>query len=236
MNKGVLYLLPSPLAHNATQSLSALTNSTLINVQVIIAENEKHARAFIKMTAVEKNLSEYEYYTLNEHTNANEIEHLLKPLLEGKNAAIISEAGCPAIADPGSNLVALAHKNKIKVIPVSGPSSVFLTLMACGFNAQTFKFNGYLPKEQNLRIKTIKAMEKETINTKLTNLFMDTPYRNNHVLSDILHHCHNDTYLCIATNLTASNESIITQKIAHWKKNKPDLNKQPCIFAIGVIQ
>ncbi len=235
MSKGNLYLVPSPIADDALSSLSMLTDSVLINAQVVIAENEKHARSFIKKTGIDKKLSDFEYYTLNEHTDKSTIEQLLIPLMNGKNAVIISEAGCPAIADPGSNLVALAHKHQIKVVPVSGPSSIFLTLMASGFNGQSFKFNGYLPKEQKMRIKKIKEMEKETIQTHITNLFMETPYRNNHVLNDLLNNCYDNTLLCIAANVTASDEKILTQKIADWKKQKHDYNKMPCIFALGVI-
>lgn len=186
----------------------------------------------LKKCAIEKTISEFTVVPLNEHTPKDEIESYLEFPLNGKNVSIISEAGCPAIADPGSDFVKLAHKRNLEVIPLTGPSSILLALMASGFNGQQFTFHGYIPKEQSDRIKKIKEMER-LAHIGYAQLFMDTPYRNNHVMDDLLKSCATTTLLCVACNITCKDESIQTKTIESWKKNKPDLHKKPCIFVLG---
>ncbi|MFZ5554175.1 MAG: SAM-dependent methyltransferase [Bacteroidota bacterium] len=234
MQKGKIYLVPCPLGDDAPmESLPLLWIKTILELtDVVLAENEKHARAFIKKCGTEKKISEYTVVPLNEHTSRDEMESYFEFPLNGKNTAIISEAGCPAIADPGSEFVKLAHKKNIPVIPVSGPSSIFMALMASGLGGQQFTFHGYLPKEQNDRIKKIKEMERMS-HQGYTQLFMDTPYRNNHVLDDLLKNCIPSTLLCIAASITCSDEFILTKTIDYWKTHKPDLHKKPVIFGLG---
>jgi 16S rRNA (cytidine1402-2'-O)-methyltransferase len=163
---------------------------------------------------------------------AEEIPFFLKPAIEGKNVGIISEAGCPAVADPGAQLVKLAHEKNIKVFPLVGPSSIILALMASGMNGQNFCFHGYLPIEKNERIKKLKLLEENAKRNKQTQIFIETPYRNNQLFEDILKTCNPDTRLCIATDLTLSTEFIITKTISKWKQTKPELHKRPAVFLL----
>jgi 16S rRNA (cytidine1402-2'-O)-methyltransferase len=160
----------------------------------------------------------------------------LMPLLNGENMAIISEAGCPGIADPGANLVDYAHQSNIKIRPLVGPSSILLALMASGFNGQVFTFHGYLPKERKDRIRKLKDFEFSTIQSGHTHLFMDTPFRNMHVLDDLLNELGDNTQICIANQITGQNERIETRTVLDWRENAFDLGKTPTIFAIGVGQ
>jgi len=169
---------------------------------------------------------------LNQHTPVQEISGYLNSISEGKNIGIISEAGCPGIADPGADVVKMAHEKNIQVVPLVGPSSIFLALMASGFNGQNFAFNGYLPKERPDRIKKIKELERLAQQKDQTQLFIETPYRNTHMLEDILTSCEGSTKLCIACDITLSTEYIKTKTIAAWKKQVPDINKRPTIFLI----
>lgn len=233
MNKGKVYLIPSFLGEEPDlNSLSGSGISIAKELRFIVAENAKHARRFLKQIGIEIPLQEVDVKELNEHTDPKEINPLLEPARNGHDIGIISEAGCPGIADPGAALVKIAHQEGIKVIPLPGPSSILLALMASGMNGQAFTFNGYLPKDSGLRQKKIREMEK-LAQQGITQLFMDTPYRNNHVLEDLIKSCQPDTKLLIAANITLPGELIRTQKIAAWKKQKPDLHKQPCIFGIG---
>jgi len=234
MQKGKVYLVPCPLGDDAPmESLPLAWIKNILEItDVVLAENEKHARAFIKKCAIEKNISQFHVVPFNEHTPKEEIESYLEFPLNGKNVSIISEAGCPAVADPGSDFVKLAHKKNLEVIPLTGPSSILMALMASGFNGQQFTFHGYIPKEQSDRVKKIKEMERMS-QQGYTQLFMDTPYRNNHVMDDLLKNCASSTLLCVACNITSKDEFIKTKTIESWKNSKPDLHKKPCIFVLG---
>ncbi len=178
-------------------------------------------------------LSSLTFYELSEHTSARETERLLRILQEKGEGGMISEAGLPGVADPGGTLVRLCHRHGIRVVPLTGPSSVFLALMASGLNGQHFSFHGYLPKERSARIRKLRDLERETQRSGASQIFMETPYRNNHLLQDILATCHDNTFLCIAADLTTEREFIRMQTIAEWRKNVPDLHKRPAMFILG---
>jgi 16S rRNA (cytidine1402-2'-O)-methyltransferase len=169
---------------------------------------------------------------LNEHTRSQEMDSIIEPLLQGLDMGLISEAGVPCVADPGSNVVAMAHEAGLKVVPLVGPSSILLALMASGFNGQQFTFNGYLPREKADRIRKIKQLEQLAL-AGVTQLFMDAPYRNNQVLDDVLQTCRMETKLCIASNITCDNERINTKTIMDWNVRKPDIHKMPVMFVLG---
>ncbi|MGI8892165.1 MAG: SAM-dependent methyltransferase, partial [Bacteroidia bacterium] len=195
-------------------------------------ENEKSARHFLKKAGIKKPLQEIQLFPLNEHTEETEIISYLQLLLKGTNAGIISDAGCPAVADPGADLIRMAHENKIKVIPLVGPSSIILALMASGLNGQNFTFHGYLSRDRNQRAKELKAMEAESKRKNQTQIFIETPYRNSHIAEAVLETCEPNTLFCIAADLTLGSEFIKTATISEWKKQKPDINKRPAVFLI----
>lgn len=203
-----------------------------IRLDIFIIEEIKSARKLLRALGVTRQLEELEFLTLNEHTKPDEWASLIQPLLEGKDVGLISEAGVPCVADPGSVVVNLAHENKIRVIPLSGPSSIIMALMASGVNGQLFTFNGYLPREKNDRIKKIRQMEQLAIKGH-TQIFMDAPYRNNQVLEDLLNTCRMDTKLCVAKNISLNDEQIHTKEIAMWHMTKVDLHKQLVMFVLG---
>ena len=230
MNFGKLYLVPNKLGESELNKFPEIHRILISNTKHFIFENEKPGRAFIKDITPEKNQSELNIYILNKHTTEKEINSFLNPCLDGNDIALISDAGCPGIADPGSEIVKLAHENKIKVVPLVGPSSILLALMGSGMNGQNFKFNGYLPIENNERKSTIKILEKKSLIT--TQIFMETPYRNNKFISSLLDTLKPETKLCIACDLTLKTEYIRTKKVKHWKSIKIDINKRPAIFLI----
>jgi 16S rRNA (cytidine1402-2'-O)-methyltransferase len=170
---------------------------------------------------------------LNKRTRYSEIPSFLKPIEQGFDVAVISEAGCPGVADPGADVVKIAHQKEYKVVPIVGPSSVLLALMASGLNGQNFAFKGYLPVKSNERVKEIQVLEKRVINQRQTQIFIETPYRNNQLIEDVLKTCSPGTYFCIAANITSENEFIVTKTIQDWKNKIPDLHKIPSIFLLG---
>ena len=230
MSLGKLYLVPNKLGESKTYNFPEHQYTLIKNKKYFIFENEKPGRAFIKEISPEKNQSELNISVLNKHTIEKEIKNFLNPCLSGNDIALISDAGCPGIADPGSEIVRLAHENKIKVIPLVGPSSILLALMGSGMNGQSFKFNGYLPIEKNERKKKIKILENKSLIT--TQIFMETPYRNNKFLSTLLVTLRPETKLCIACDLTLSSEYIKTKEVKIWKSTKVDIHKRPTIFLI----
>lgn len=233
MKKGRVFLIPSLLGEEAPmQSLAVMSAPLIRELRFFVAENAKHLRRFIKQSGLDVPLQEIEVNELNEHTSPQEISPLLDPARKGQDIGIISEAGCPGVADPGAALVRLAHKEGIRVIPVPGPSSILLALMASGMNGQQFAFAGYLPKESSERSKKIKELE-QLAQKGSTQLFMDTPYRNDHVLEDLLKNCNGSTQLLVACDLTLPSEFIRTQSINEWKKTKISFHKRPLIFALG---
>jgi len=230
-----LYLVPSVLSEGDWQNvLPVQLFPILTNTRHFIVEDIRTARRFLKQVNKEINIDECTFYELNKRTSQLDIPSFLKPIEQGFDVAVISEAGCPGIADPGADVVKIAHQKEYKVVPIVGPSSVLLALMASGLNGQNFAFKGYLPVKPTERVKEIQVLEKRVINQKQTQIFIETPYRNNHLISDLLKSCSSTTLLCIAANITGENEFIATKTIQQWKKNVPDLHKQPAIFLIGV--
>ncbi|HVA97689.1 MAG TPA: SAM-dependent methyltransferase [Bacteroidia bacterium] len=232
--KGTLYLIPTTLGVEAeiSESLPSHIEKIINEIDDYIVENEKSARHFLKKMGIKKSLNDISLYVLNTQSTPEIFSSYLNAIESGKNMGIISEAGCPCIADPGAVMVKLAHQKKIKVVPLTGPSSILLALMASGFNGQNFTFHGYLPKEKNDRVRKIKELEKNIFQKQQTQIFIETPYRNQHLLEDILASCASNTLLCVACDITLPSEMIITQRIAEWQKKLPDIHKRPTIFLL----
>jgi len=231
---GVLYLVPCTLGDTPAEQILPLH---VINItrklQYFVVEQPKTARRFLSLLKPEHPIQSLHFATLNEHTADNELAELLEPLLAGHDVGIISEAGCPGIADPGAMLVSLAHQHGIRVIPLVGPSSILLALMASGMNGQCFAFHGYLPIEDSQRIKAIATLEAESIKHHQTQLFIETPYRNEKMFVSLLAHCRPQTLLCVASDITLPTEQIQTYPVARWKSlPKPQLNKRPSLFLL----
>ena len=197
-----------------------------------IVEHPKTARQFLKQVGCVLPLQQITMHVLDEHTQTREFENLLAPLLAGKDTGLLSEAGCPAIADPGAGLVCLAHRKNIRVVPLVGPSSLLLALMSSGLNGQRFAFHGYLPVENSKRVKKILELEKNSITGDQTQIFIETPYRNQKLLEAITSTCREETALCVACNLTLSGEFIATRTIKEWKPLLPDLGNKPAVFLL----
>jgi 16S rRNA (cytidine1402-2'-O)-methyltransferase len=230
----LVYLIPTFLDTTAPETLSGEVLPALKKCNMFFVENERTARRFVKSIWKEMVIDDYEWVladrrTVHESVTRNQFTEALKA---GKNIGVMSEAGCPGIADPGQELVALAQKLGIQVKPLVGPSAILLSLMASGLNGQTFCFSGYLPIEKELRIKKIRELEMESGKKKMTQLFMETPYRNEALLEDILKTCHKNTKLCIAASLTGEDEFILTRPVGEWHGVLPDLHKKPCIFLL----
>ena len=233
MEYGSLYLIPNYLGKNSNHSFDLDILKIIKRINHFIFENEKPGRAFIKIICPEQNQSELIINTLNKFTKEERVKSFLNPCLKGLNMGLISDAGCPGIADPGANIVSIAHELKIKIVPLVGPSSILLALMSSGFNGQSFKFNGYLSIEKNSRKEQIKLLEKKSQNT--TQIFMETPYRNDNLISDLIKILKASTRLCIATDITLESELIKTKTIQNWRNNKIKYNKRPSIFLIQAI-
>ncbi|GHT53958.1 S-adenosylmethionine-dependent methyltransferase [Bacteroidia bacterium] len=231
--KPALYLIPVTLGETPIERVLPPYNTEIIaKIRHFIVENVRTARRFLKQTDPDFPIDDCTFFTLNKHTSRGELSEFLKPIADGYSMGIISEAGCPAIADPGADVVAMAQHKNIPVVPLVGPSSILLALMASGFNGQSFAFNGYLPIDGEERLKTLKQLEQRIYAEHQTQLFIETPYRNNKMIDDILKTCKPTTKLCIAADITTKNERIFTKTIAEWRKNTPKLEKTPCIFAI----
>ena len=230
-----LYLIPVPLGETPVEQVLPAYNAEIIrNISVFIVENVRSARRFLKKTDKNINIDDIEFYELNEHTNKNSIGNYLDPILkEGKPMGIISEAGCPAVADPGADIVALAQKKNIRIIPLVGPSSILMSIMASGFSGQSFAFNGYLPAKPQERAQKLKQLEQRCYKENQTQLFIETPYRNAQMIESILKTCRPETKLCIASGITCPEEYIKTKSVAEWKKLPlPELGKIPAVFLI----
>lgn len=229
-----LYLVPNLLSESSWQNvLPAQILPILTNTKHYIVENLRTTRRFLKQVNRDINIDECSFYELNKRTKYSEIPAYLKPIDGGYDVAVISEAGCPGVADPGADVVKIAHQKGIRVIPLVGPSSILLALMASGLNGQNFAFKGYLPVNPLERAKEITVLEKRVINQRQTHIFIETPYRNNQMVNDILKTCAPTTFLCIAANITGEDEFIQTKSIHDWKGTVPDLHKQPAIFLLG---
>lgn len=235
---GKLYLIPCTLSNPGETTvppedvLPQTIKRAIDFIDHYIVENEKTARRFIKSIHPEKKQSSLLLSSLNKHTEIAEHNEFIKPLLEGKNVGLMSESGCPGIADPGAVIVKLAHSKDIQVVPLVGPSSILLALMASGMNGQSFAFNGYLPIDAHEKKSELKYFERLSQERNQSQLFIETPYRNNKLVDDLVHLLHPATLLCIACDITLPTEFIQTKTIAEWKKNKVDLHKRPCIFII----
>ncbi|OGA40549.1 MAG: SAM-dependent methyltransferase [Betaproteobacteria bacterium RIFCSPLOWO2_12_FULL_62_13] len=230
---GTLYLIPAALGGgDASAILAGSTLRVLVTLTSFIVEHPKSARRFLKAAGYPHPLQSLEFRTLDEHTAETQLPQLLEPLLAGRNCGLLSEAGCPAVADPGAGLVRLAHARGIRVVPLVGPSAVLLALMGSGLNGQRFSFHGYLPVDKEKRRAKLAELERDSLRGDTTQIFIETPYRNQSLLQAIVENCRDDTLLCLATELTLSTESIRTQPIGAWKKNPPDLDRRPTVFLL----
>lgn len=230
---GTLYLIPSPISQeNIAWVLPAAVQQCVAGLSHFIVEHPKTARQFLKQIGCKQPLQALQMQILNEHTSSKDLPELLQPLLAGHDVGLLSEAGCPAVADPGAELIRLAHKNNIAVMPLVGPSSILLALMASGLNGQCFAFHGYLPVESAARVQKIMELEKLSASLQQTQIFIETPYRNQKLLEQLVSVCRDTTDLCIASHLTFSSEMIATRTIKEWRRNLPDINKIPTIFLL----
>ncbi len=231
--KGQLYLIPNTLGESSIErNLPAETIEIIRSIKYFVVENIRSARRFLKKVDRNIEIEELTFYVLDKHTNINDIPSFLKPIADGKHLGLLSEAGCPGVADPGADVVQLAHEQKVRVIPMVGPSSILLSVMASGLNGQSFAFNGYLPVKKDEVGKYIKHLEERSIREKQTQLFIEAPYRNTKLLQELIHSCRPQTRLCIACDITLETEFIQTKTIAQWKGKVPDINKRPAIFLI----
>ncbi|MBD0823128.1 SAM-dependent methyltransferase [Aestuariibaculum marinum] len=231
--KGVLYLIPTTLGDNDPMDvLPAFVKRVIEQTDTFIVENDKTARRFIKKITPEKSQPGLKMFHLNKFTDPADLPTFIEPCLNGTNVGLLSEAGCPGVADPGADIVSLAHRNNIKVVPLVGPSSILMSVMASGMNGQSFTFNGYLPIDKGERKSEIKRLERLSFEYNQSQLFIETPYRNNKMLEDLCNVLDRNTQICVACDITLDTEFIKTQSAASWKKNIVDLHKRPTIFII----
>ena len=231
--KGKLYLIPTTLGESDPMDVLPQTVKRAIDfIDHYIVENEKTARRFIKAVNAQKVQAELKISLLNKHTEVSEHNAMIKPCLEGINVGLMSEAGCPGVADPGAVIVKIAHEKGIQVVPLVGPSSILLAMMASGMNGQSFAFNGYLPIDKSDKKSALKNFEKMSSDKNQSQIFIETPYRNNKLLEDILSALQPNTHLCIAADITLPTDYIKTLRVADWKKTKVDLHNRPTIFII----
>lgn len=228
-----IFLIPCSLYEGVNETIPAYVLDALKQCNVFFAENERTTRRFFKSIWKEMIIDDYEWYTIHKAEN-DVLDTFQLCIKQQKNIGIVSEAGSPGIADPGQILIGKAQELGVHIKPLVGPSSILLALMASGFNGQQFKFNGYLAIDSNLRKKQLQKLEKEAIKSECTQIFIETPFRNDALLKDILATCKPQTRLCIAADITAPTEMIITKKIQDWKHSTPALHKRPVIFLLGV--
>ena len=232
-NKGKLYLIPSPLGDNQpSEVLPNIVFETIGRIRTYVVEEVRTARRFLSRAGLKGKIDTLEFHELNEHTSSEQIEGYLGLFERGEDIGLISEAGLPAVADPGAQLVALCHKRGIEVIPLVGPSSLMLALMASGLNGQSFAFCGYIPAKSDERKSRLKVLEKVSSQLNQTQIIIETPYRNDSLLADILSVCNPSTRLCIAADITLPTAYIRTASIGDWKKNVPTIGKRPCVFLL----
>jgi 16S rRNA (cytidine1402-2'-O)-methyltransferase len=234
MQKGTLYLFPCPIGESAPEAVLPAANFEAMRaVDYFIVENTRTARRFLSKAGIGP-IERLEFAELNEHTPAAEIESLLRPVLAGRNGGVISEAGVPAVADPGADIVAAAHRHGIRVVPLVGPSSILLALMASGQNGQSFAFNGYLPVKPPERLRAIRQFERRAVAEHQSQIFIETPYRNGKLFEEFLAVCAPQTRLTVASDISCPEEFIRTATIADWRTTSaPEIHKQPTIFIIG---
>ncbi|MDR1679662.1 MAG: SAM-dependent methyltransferase [Prevotellaceae bacterium] len=228
-----LYLIPTTLGESDLSAVLPEKNNIITRkIRHFIVEDVRTARRFLRKVDREFPIDDCSFSVLNQHTQPEEISRFLEPLVQGNDMGIISEAGCPAVADPGADIVAMAQRKNLTVVPLVGPSSILLAVMGSGFNGQSFAFVGYLPIESVERAKALKRLESRATAEKQTQLFIETPYRNAKMLDEIIRSCNPRTRLCIAVDLTLDTEFIRTKTVAEWKNRLPDLSKRPCVFAL----
>ena len=237
---GVLYLIPNTLGEGDADALAAVlpgpVRAQAAALHYYIGENAKTTRAFLKKVGTDRPIQEIEIRELNVNTPAGEVEKLLAPILAGTDAGLVSEAGCPAVADPGALLVRRAHERGVKVVPLVGPSSILLALMASGLNGQSFAFHGYLPVDAAERAKRLRELEQQSRKAKQTQIFIETPYRNRALLDTLIATCAPSTLVCVAVDLTLPDEAIASRSVADWKKAPAiDLHKRPAIFLLLAV-
>lgn len=233
MQSVALYLIPVTLGETPHERvLPTYNREVIVGIRHFIVENVRAARRFLKRCEPTIDIDTLTFYTLDRHTPVEDIAGYLAPLAGGESVGIISEAGCPAIADPGADVVAIAQRKGYRVVPLVGPSSILLSLMASGFNGQSFAFHGYLPIEPGERAKALKRLEQRIYNENETQIFIETPYRNGKMVDDCLRYCRPQTRLCIALGITCEEENIRTLTLAEWARRKPQLPKVPCIFLL----
>ena len=231
--KGRLYLIPSPLGDNdPSEVIPAPTLALLQGIRCYVVEEVRTARRYLSRSGLKGHIAELEFHELNEHTGQEEIEKMAGLFENGQDVALISEAGLPAVADPGAALVALCHRKGIEVVPQVGPSSLMLALMASGLNGQSFAFCGYLPAKAEERAGAIKAVEKTSHAMRQTQIFIETPYRNDQMFADLLRTLHPSTRLCVAADITLPDAFIRTRTVSEWKKENFIIGKRPCVFLI----
>lgn len=236
MSLGTLYLIPVPLAEGAeARSYTSFHKEVIAQVNEYIVENEKVARRFLKESGVPVKQSELVIHDYGKH-NRDKVDYsvFFASLMQGKDMGLMSDAGCPGVADPGAEIVAEAHKRGVKVVPMVGPSSILLALMASGFSGQKFAFHGYLPIDKGERSKRIKNLEAESSRDGQTQIFIETPFRNNQLLEELLKSCKPNTKICVACNLTSADEIVATLPVSQWKNRSIDLHKKPTIFLLYV--
>ncbi|BBE08790.1 uroporphyrin-III C/tetrapyrrole(Corrin/Porphyrin) methyltransferase [Mycoavidus cysteinexigens] len=233
---GKLYLVPNTLGSTESNLLAAVLPAAVqaqaAQLTYYIGENAKATRAFLKQIGTQHALQEIEIRELNVHTPAAQIHALLAPIVAGADGGLVSDAGCPAVADPGALLVRQAHQCGVPVVPLVGPSSILLALMASGLNGQSFAFHGYLPVNANERVRALQALEKQSRTRQQTQIFIETPYRNQALLEALLTHCAASTQLCVAVDLTLPSESIVSRSVNQWRANLLDVHKRPAIFLL----
>jgi 16S rRNA (cytidine1402-2'-O)-methyltransferase len=228
----LLYLIPTFISEN-TGTLPESVLQIARSLDEFVVEDEKSARAFLKSIQTKVQQNQLIFHLLNEHSTENDISFLSELFKKKNDIGLLSEAGCPAVADPGSRLIRMAHEKNVRVIPLAGPSSILLALMSSGMNGQSFVFYGYLPRDPVERKKKISSMETDAIKKDQTQIFMEAPYRNSQLLNDVLKTCNNQTRLCIACDVTSEKEFIQTKKISEWMNERIEINKRPVIFLIG---
>lgn len=228
-----LYLVPTSLGEcDFNRILPTFNHEVVTRITHFIVEDVRTARRFLKKVNKDIDIDALTFFTLNQHTSPDDISSYLKPMAAGHDMAVLSEAGCPAIADPGADVVAIAQQHNQHVVPLVGPSSILLALMGSGFNGQSFAFNGYLPIQPDERAKALKKLESRAYTESQSQLFIETPYRNMKMMEQILKTCQPGTRVCVAADITLETEFIKTRSVKEWKKQLPDLNKRPCIFIL----
>ena|SRR5258707_15142192 len=229
-SKGKLFLIPTIIAEDAADTIPSSVLESIKLINHFLAEDTRTARRFLSSLNIYESIEPLQFYTLNKDTKEGELAEMFVPLFSGQNMGCLSESGCPGVADPGALAVNFAHQKNIQVVPLVGPSSILLALMASGLNGQQFAFHGYLPIDSKEASQKIKALEKESSQKNQTQIFIETPYRNNQILKHLIESLHSTTQLCVALDLTGKSEFIKTKTVGEWKTNTPSLPKEPAVF------